>query len=57
LHFLLADEQYNFHKNTPAETNRLFKTPIKGVSMESIYKAGNYKTTILFREVINIPRA
>jgi len=25
--------------------------------MVSIYKAGNYKTTILFREVINIPRA
>jgi len=25
--------------------------------MVSIYKAGNYKTTILFMEVINIPRA
>jgi len=25
--------------------------------MVSIYKAGNYKTTILFMKVINIPRA
>ena len=50
-------EEYQVQQETSRQANHLFKTSIKGGSMESIYKAGHNKTTILFRNVINIPAA
>ena len=50
-------EEYQVQQETSRQANHLFKTSIKGGSMESIHKSGNYKTEILFKKVINIPAA